>query len=432
MAIDDAGPQMPLAVAANSVQEKGLHWLLIVGAIGWPVAGALAPAVIAWALPVLGAVAAVTLWPRRTWPQLARWPVAIVLSVFLAWAMASALWSIEPDESTRRAAKLAILLLAGCLTFAALRQAVGGLTTALAVGLALAAVLILFEVPSDMAFAKALRRTFGGTEPEFLFHYNRGASVFALAVWPAVAGLMGAGRRWAALLCIAFAVGCVFLLESDAARIGIVAGLVIFGLTLLRPIAASLLLIAGTTVWIAVAPILAAQLDPAVVVRFVPNIQPSHLHRVLIWKFAGARALERPVLGWGLGASRALPEGALNMQSVVDALPIGPEGEVLKSEFAKTKFEQLPLHPHSVALQVWLELGVVGAGLFLAAIAAALAIGRKRYAGTDLAAFHGLMLSFFVIANFSYGAWQSWWLAAVALALILLHTATPVSIQTRS
>ncbi len=422
MAIDGAGErQAPIAASAGSGAAKGLRWLLIAGAISLPMVSALAPAAIAWVLLAHGAAAAIVLWPRLTWPQPARWPVAVILAAFLAWGLGSALWSIQPAETAWRAGKLAALLAAALLTFAALRQSNNGVRTALALGLAIAAAYIFFEVPSDMAAGKVIRAATGGTEPEFLFFYNRGASVFALAVWPAVAGLVGAGRRWQAFLCMAAAVACVFLLDSDAARIGIVAGLIICGLTLLRPAAASLLLILGMATWILAAPIVAAQLDPAVVVRLVPNIQPSHLHRVLIWKFAAARALERPIAGWGLGASRSLPEGTVNLRSAVDALPMGPEGDELKLEFAKATFEQMPLHPHSITLQVWIELGAVGAAFLLAAIAIALVAARRRYAGADLAAFHGLLVSFLVIANFSYGAWQSWWLAALALALLLLH-----------
>ncbi len=35
-----------------------------------------------------------------------------------------------------------------------------------------------------------------------------------------------------------------------------------------------------------------------------------------------------------------------------------------------------------------------------------------------MAACHGLMLTCFVIANLSYGAWQSRWLATLALTLL--------------
>ena len=76
-------------------------------------------------------------------------------------------------------------------------------------------------------------------------------------------------------------------------------------------------------------------------------------HRLLIWSFAGDRIAERPLIGWGLDASRAIPGGDD---------PIRP-GE-----------SWMPLHPHNAALQLWLELGVPGAVLF--ALLAALALAR--------------------------------------------------------
>ena len=62
-------------------------------------------------------------------------------------------------------------------------------------------------------------------------------------------------------------------------------------------------------------------------------------HRLLIWSFTGDRIAERPLTGWGLDASRAIPGGRD---------PIRP-GEAW-----------MPLHPHNAALQLWLELGAPG------------------------------------------------------------------------
>lgn len=402
--------------------KTGLRWLLIFSAIGWPTAGLLVPAVMAWVLLVLGAVAAAVGRPQISWNRNGGWIVVAILAGLLAWSLTSTWWSIQPEVSAWRAAKLATLLLAALLIFITPLQSVRGVGMAQAIGLALAAALILFEVPSDMVAAKAIRRAVNAMEPEYLFYYNRGATILALAVWPAIASLLDSGQRWVAILCVAAAGAGVFLLDSDAARIGIVAGFIVFGLTLLQPIATNRLLMASVALCIITAPFLAVQIDQTMIQRLPPSVQASHLHRALIWKFVGTRALERPIIGWGLGASRVLPGGTVNLQDTVNALPLGPEGDELKKEFREAKFEQLPLHPHSVILQVWVELGVVGATLLLATIASALVIGRQRYTKTDLAAFHALLLTFLVIANLSYGAWQSWWLAALALALILLHT----------
>lgn len=62
-------------------------------------------------LPVYGAILALAAWRAS---RLARfWKPAIMLAVLVAWAAASALWSTEPDTTTRRALALAFTTLFG-------------------------------------------------------------------------------------------------------------------------------------------------------------------------------------------------------------------------------------------------------------------------------------------------------------------------------
>ena len=69
------------------------------------------------------------------------------------------------------------------------------------------------------------------------------------------------------------------------------------------------------------------------------NLPRSTYHRLLVWGFTADRIEERPVLGWGLNASRAVPGGAKSLDVSEPALP---------------------LHPHNAALQWRLELGILG------------------------------------------------------------------------
>jgi O-antigen ligase len=131
----------------------------------------------------------------------------------------------------------------------------------------------------------------------------------------------------------------------------------------------------------------------------------STLHRWLIWRFTAARVAERPVLGWGFDSSRSIP-GSHEI--------LGMHGQ------------SLPLHPHNAPLQWWLELGfpgaLLGAALYLAALRA---IMRGSLTRAATAAAQGLLFSATVVANLSYGTWQNWWLAALALSAALLAAAAP-------
>ena len=69
---------------------------------------------------------------------------------------------------------------------------------------------------------------------------------------------------------------------------------------------------------------------------------------------------QRPLLGWGLDTSRAIPGGT-------DLRPI--HYIVPWSDKPITHPDQnLPLHPHNAALQIWLELGLFGVIAFMFAV----------------------------------------------------------------
>jgi O-antigen ligase len=89
---------------------------------------------------------------------------------------------------------------------------------------------------------------------------------------------------------------------------------------------------------------------------------PSALHermagaspqaRVAIWQSFGVAVSERPLIGWGFGISPVLAE-------VHERERLPPERRAFLAVG----------HPHSMALQIWLELGEVGAALALLAFA---------------------------------------------------------------
>ena len=144
----------------------------------------------------------------------------------------------------------------------------------------------------------------------------------------------------------------------------------------------------------------------------VPTSHYSSLYeglrtRFRIWDFVGERVAEKPVLGWGMNSSRNIPGGNVSIPS-----PLGP---------ATMGTNVLPLHPHNMVLQWWLELGAVGAIVFGGFIAfTALRLGRGG-AGRDAAAAGLAVLAFLSLFGLlSYGMWQSWWLASQALVATMM------------
>ncbi|MCC5977789.1 MAG: O-antigen ligase family protein [Salinarimonas sp.] len=116
-----------------------------------------------------------------------------------------------------------------------------------------------------------------------------------------------------------------------------------------------------------------------------------------IWRETFPFIWEKPYFGWGIEASHALarlPEAAHLTDVQRGLLDWG--------------------HTHNAPLQVWLELGMVGAALAAAALYFGLRAMRVLppallpYAMTTVVAA-------FAIACVSHGAWQAWWWALLGL-----------------
>lgn len=120
-------------------------------------------------------------------------------------------------------------------------------------------------------------------------------------------------------------------------------------------------------------------------------------HRYLIWRFAADRAAERPFLGWGFDASRSLPGG---------------------HQLTGERAELLPLHPHNAVLQVWLELGVPGLLLLCVVLwRTYMPPGWERFPRRELLVRTLTVTAVFIAASATFGIWQSWWLATIAMVL---------------
>nr|WP_246514331.1 O-antigen ligase family protein [Neoroseomonas soli] len=210
-----------------------------------------------------------------------------------------------------------------------------------------------------------------------------------------------------ALLLLAGAAVLVAL-PGDTAKIAAVLGLVVAGATALAPRLVPRLLGAGIAATILVMPLLVAAI-PTLPVERLPG---SALHRMLIWDFTAERIAERPLLGWGMEASRTVPGGRDNPSPEALARMRVTDPALLRW-FAEPHINILPLHPHNGALQVWLELGAVGA-LIAAALAWLLGVAATRVPCSPAAA--GALASAAVTAMLSFGAWQAWWVAAMMLA----------------
>lgn len=351
-------------------------------------ANALAPLLI-----LCGAIALVA----RAWPPR---PVVLGVGAFLAFALLSLLWAVDPgmalDGWLRIAgsAVLGLALLGAALALDAPARA--RVETWLLRGTALAMALLFAQLVSEWMWTPeaSIASHFHAPETNFFALFNRSVAILALLL-PLIC-LAAARRRGtrAALAISVLAVFLIFSFNSRAAELALLAGLAGGALLAARARARTILAL-GLAGFVLAAPVIGALpvFDRMVEARTGGS---SIFHRAAIWSFAADRIAEKPALGWGLHASRTIPEA--------------------KRQFAPGA-ELMPLHPHNFALQLWLELGLIG-GLAGAAAVAALARGIGGARATR-AALAGTLCAAIAVGSVGYGLWQGWWMAALWLLLAL-------------
>lgn len=333
--------------------------------------------------------------------------LALLFAALPLWGLLSALWAVEPQRSVLIALRLTGLFAAGLALIAASREIVATrrLVVCFFTGLAVALVLALVQFASNGELTRDFaRRAF--IEPAL----NQVENGFGLLLLPLAATLVLQGRRVLAGCLAAITVATIGLLVGDAARLAFALGLVGAALLYWRCEAVARAAAAVSAVLVLVTPWVFPPLAAIDVVRrYAEAFKFSLWHRLEIWSFVGQRIAERPLLGWGLDSSRAIPGGAL----------LTPEG-----------VPWLPLHPHNAPLQLWLELGVPGAVLLaLIALRLWLALAAANWPRLYAAAAGGSLVTGLAVALGSYGIWQEWLIGTEFLTLFLVLVMGRVAAQ---
>ena len=145
------------------------------------------------------------------------------------------------------------------------------------------------------------------------------------------------------------------------------------------------------------------------------NSKESAAHRLFIYQFSSRKIFEKPFLGWGMDSSRSIPGGA-NMAEIHDCGH--KEGRPTTHKIG----EQIPLHPHSAALQVWLELGAVGVVILVGLLGALILRWQRGLAsGPGRPLIAGLLTAIFLVYSISFGLWQSWLIFALIFLCAIIR-----------
>ncbi len=264
-------------------------------------------------------------------------------------------------------------------------------------GLAAAAAIIL----ADLSFGLRLRAITGGREASYA--YNRGLVTLTVLLWPVLALLLASRKLWlippiAALLPLAVWAG-----DSGTAVVALIAGLAVFPVAALLPRFTRHVGLAMMLALLAIQPWIGTIMQRLVSQSLHRRFESAHTEdRVDIWLSFEAAARAKWLFGNGFGSSLDLQKGPV-------AAMVPPERVTLLGAS----------HPHNGFLQIWVELGLVGAAL-VAVLAVMLfrAIGRMRPALQPFALTCVAVIA--LVTLVSHGLWQAWWWAAILAAVASL------------
>ncbi len=337
---------------------------------------------------------------------------ALALAAFALWMAFSGLWAPRADAPRLALNVAAPLLAGGIIVWEVARRPRAEselLARILAWGAAVSILLLLIEAltggalrdlapPADHSFERSRDWK----------ELGRGATVAVAILFGALLLIGRLTKRRivvAALFAAALIASVIFGVTSNAAAI--VLGAAVFAAARLRPGATVMAL-----VWVIIGALflsLFAVLIPAErVIESGAALPISWLQRLFIWRESARAALD--CLPFGCG-----PDYARTFKESVDAVFIpGAPGPL----------SGLPVHPHSLFLQIWLETGLPGAIAFAVFILnGGFALMRARLSNEEKAAVAATAAATLVSALVEMSLWQVWRLAAPALAGLFIALA---------
>jgi O-Antigen ligase len=361
----------------------------------------------------------------------------LVLSLYV---FVNALWAIDQADALSKAAVLfgAILIgFAGMPIFATLSESqISRTALAFVVGAAIGALYLWLELVTEGALYRAIVNTLdlplgeakridivGGEVTRIgMSEFNPNATMLMFHLWPGllILGVYKAIRRRMLMSVLFFAAFAVTLLISDHDS----SQLALLGSTLALIVArywpravTRALAVLWALGFLLVLPLnfLAYKAE----MHLVEPLPSSYKARIIIWEYTSERVLEHPWLGIGVnstGQMKKLPNDKIKYPS-----PEKPKGFVFKRTTAH--------HAHSVFLQTWYELGIVGA--ILLAAAGAFVVLRIELLPLQAQPFAAAtFVAFVVIASFAWGMWQTWFMCATALTALYLGIAAATARET--
>ncbi len=340
-----------------------------------------------------------------SFPRVDKTLLAVILCV-LIWAILSLSWGLDPGRGILK-------------IFAAVVCSIGGWYLGyqfskipferLPIVYLLGIVSTIFAINAGLNYTVDIA-TLTGAE----FHkydYNRIAVGLSLLVWP-LALILSRNITYLALSMLLFAgaVVTIFVSESETAKFSLICGLCAATVGCVVPV------LRKPIYWVMGVFVLTMPILPPVIERtlgFLPASFTSAAHsnhRLQIWKGASDIIIENWLFGWGMMSDRVLGNS-------------GAMGKYAQN----SGFSAIILSPHNLALELWINIGLVGM-LPISAIFIFLSFRKVR---SNYHSFASLGLLVTAVTALLVGAgssgFQGW-----LLAILTISAATYTSLATKT
>lgn len=376
-----------------------------------------------------------------------RW-LLITLFGFSAYLFLNSIWSLAPQAALGKSVFVILMILISLLSSRAFsrisNETLQRVASYAVIGAIVGTLVICFEFSSGHLLERTLYTWFPAIRPsqktisvlvningelqhlhesEFRKAYgdvviritsaalNRNLSLLMLLFWPALFLAINFTKSMMApfvapVIVVAAAIA-IFLGHSQTAQIALVLSTCAFFISKFWPSLTHRVILSA---W-CIAVILALPLSSAPYkygLHTSESISSSFRDRMIIWDTTVEQARKTPILGIGIRSTR-----------------------IRGKEFNKTQIKipnqelhrRLGLHTHNQFLQIWFELGVVGA-LFILAIGIGLLRAIQKMNPIARPYIYAAFVSACFVAAFGWGLWQTWLLSGYALSVMLARFAS--------
>ncbi len=352
---------------------------------------------------------------RQLWADLKGWYAADKLraryyALLLLIPLAISQWSLTPDHSLSTAIAVAVLGVVGILGLIAgprLPAPSPRVWYYMGAHIALVGGILLLERALPHGLLHEICDLLGKDYERFMNkNINRGLCALTVFIWPVVFWLQRTGQTRIALWSVGLLLVGILAMHSLSAKLGLFAGVVAFLAVQRCPKWAPRALAMLLPLFLLSFPLIFKLAENTIfeTTTVLQHLPLSSLHRVAIWDIDMHFIEQKWLFGYGMDATRALP--------------MTPE------ELTALGLGEPPMHPHNPSVQILLEFGVVGLVLVVGFLYLLLRKWQNMEEGMARTTIGALIVSYFVSGLFSFGIWQSWWIASLWIALILWRWGT--------